>query len=83
MKRFAIPAPDELHRQAKVKAAADGMSLTTVVCRLICGWLSGEIKLPECSESENATWSDMIGKVFVDHITDSDKFSGLEETKHG
>lgn len=53
MKRFAIPAPDELHRQAKAKAASDGISLTSVVCRLVCGWLAGEIELPECGEPDN------------------------------
>jgi len=39
---------------AKAKAATDGISLTTVICRLVCGWLRGEIELPECGEPENA-----------------------------
>ena len=54
-KRFTIPAPDELHRLAKAKAAKDDISLTTVICRLVCGWLNGEIELPECGEPEPAS----------------------------
>lgn len=47
--RYTVELGAELHKQAKVKAAQDGISLASVLRRLLLSWLCDDV-LPDIKD---------------------------------
>jgi hypothetical protein len=74
MHRTTINLPDELFQQAKNKAAAEGITVSEVLRRLLTHWITGQGRMEEKEETRQAAIEQALSTYGMWSDRDPDQF---------